>query len=79
MSWNSDNTAVYYTDGGCRYNGQSYSRGACAYWQSESNCNSWPDPTSPSTNQSAELGAIYGAIRCAIHAGEVKALYECSV
>ena len=65
-----DNRPRYFTDGGCRRNGQPDSSGACAYYLDEACKKSWTDPTSPSTNQSAELGAIFGAIRRAWHRGD---------
>ena len=61
---------VYYTDGAVISNGSNNSRGACAYYLHDSCKKSWLDPTSPSTNQSAELGAIFGAVRCAYHKSE---------
>lgn len=60
----------YYTDGACRGNGSPNASGGCAYYVNEDCLKSWPDPTSPSTNQSAELGAIYGAIRKAWKYGD---------
>lgn len=62
-----DNRPRFFTDGACRRNGQSDSSGACAYYLNEGCKKSWTDPTTPSTNQSCELGAIYGAIRRAWH------------
>ena len=42
----------------------------CAFYLHESCFESWTDPTSPSTNQSAELGAVLGAIQRACLCGD---------
>lgn len=65
-----DEIPFYYTDGACVSNGSNNSRGACAYYLHDDCKKSWLDPTSPSTNQSAELGGILGAVRRAYHKSE---------
>ena len=63
-SWLEDDydTITYFVDGACRNNGLSNSKGACAYFSGPSRYNSWEDPAGRSTSQTAELGAIYGAL-----------------
>ena len=60
----------FYTDGACLRNGQDDSSGACAYYLDEGCKKSWIDPARRATNQSAELGAVYGAIRRAWKRGD---------
>ena len=60
----------YFTDGACLRNGQDDSSGACAYYLHDGCKKSWTDPAIRPTNQSAELGAVYGAIRRAWKRGD---------
>ena len=52
----------YFVDGACKNNGLTNAIGACAYFSGPLCYNSWKDPSFTPTSQTAELGAIYGAI-----------------
>ena len=62
--WSEDDydTKAYFVDGACKNNGLTNAIGACAYFSGPSCYNSWKDPSGTPTSQTAELGAIYGAI-----------------
>ena len=67
-----DGTPVFLCDGAVSNNGSQTSYGASAYYAGRNYFNSWRDPAVWSTNQTAELGAIYGAIGCAVNHGLYK-------
>ena len=60
---NERNQLVYLVDGGCFSNGRSNSVGVCAYFAGDECSSSWRDRSHRPTNNTAELGAIEGAIR----------------
>ena len=62
-------TVVFLCDGAVTNNGSRSSYGACAYFAGRNYFNSWQDPAEWPTNQTAELGAIYGAIGSAVNEG----------
>ena len=61
---------TYLTDGACQNNGLRTSYGACAFFGGTNCFNSWVDPADRSTNQTAELGAIFGAVCRAVREEE---------
>ena len=63
-------TIAYMTDGACMYNGLPNSYGGCAFFSGPECFNSWEDPEDRPTNQTSELGAIFGAVRRAHKEGE---------
>ena len=60
---------MFLCDGAVTNNGSRSSHGACAYFAGRNYFNSWQDSAVWSTNQTAELGAVYGAIGCAVNEG----------
>ena len=63
-SWLEDDydTPTYFVDGACKNNGLENAKAACAYFSGRSCYNSWEDPATTPTNNTAELGAILGAL-----------------